>query len=297
MWNAGCSVQQNVMTIPESGTSMKGGDGPQGLWSGLAAAILSEASGVVAVAKPAGVPTQAPPGIPSMESWLRQRLTAGDSRGSAYVGIPHRLDRAVSGLLLLATTPRAARKLSRQFERREIGKRYLALLALDGSSAGLAARVALESSPAGVEWRDLLEKIPNEPRARIVPETDGGGREAVTRAGLLGILTTGELLVALEPSTGRMHQLRLQAASRGLPIVGDELYAPATTAGSNLTSTGPFGPAVVDPRQRAIALHASRLTYADPETLLLTTVEAPPPSFWPAEALAVITSATADTRS
>jgi len=84
--------------------------------------IVARASGVVAVEKPAGLPTQAPPGIPSLESWLRFRAGAA----SAYLGVPHRLDRAVSGIMLFAESPRAARQLSRQFERRESVKRYLA---------------------------------------------------------------------------------------------------------------------------------------------------------------------------
>jgi len=269
---------------------MEEGEGPHGSWAGPEPAILSEASGVVAVAKPAGLPTQAPAGIPSAESWLRQRQSAAGLGGAAYVGVPHRLDRAVSGLLLLATTPRAARKLSRQFERREIGKRYLALLASDGSPTALALVASLEASPAGIEWRDRMEKVPDEPRARIVVSTGGGGREAITRARLLGVLPAGTLLVTLEPSTGRMHQLRLQAAARGLPIVGDNLYGGGQAGGQAPAAVGSFGPPAVDPRLQAIGLHASRVSYTDPDTGQRTTIEAPPPIFWPAEVPLLIAS-------
>lgn len=86
--------------------------GPEGEAVSDLPTILLERSGVVALAKPFGLATQAPAGFPSVESWLRDRLPVG-----AYLGVPHRLDRAVSGVLLMATTPRAARQLSRQFER------------------------------------------------------------------------------------------------------------------------------------------------------------------------------------
>jgi 23S rRNA pseudouridine1911/1915/1917 synthase len=209
--------------------------------------------------------TQAPLGIPSVEAWLRGRLASGDA--AAYVGVPHRLDRAVSGVVLMATTPRAARKLSRQFERREVVKAYLAVVAapspavVDGSPA----------ADASVEWRDWIEKVPDEPRARLVDASSGAGREAVTIVRRLPATSpTGDArLLLLEPHTGRMHQLRLQAAVRGMPIVGDELYG-----GGPLTSG--------DARSRPILLHAWRITYRDPDAATPVTIEAPLPDHWPA---------------
>ena len=100
--------------------------------------VLLERSGVVAIAKPFGLATQAPAGFPSVESWLRDRLPAG-----AYLGVPHRLDRAVSGVLLMATTPRAARQLSRQFERRQVTKTYVAIVA-PGAAVSPVAGALLE---------------------------------------------------------------------------------------------------------------------------------------------------------
>jgi 23S rRNA pseudouridine1911/1915/1917 synthase len=222
--------------------------------------VLAEAAGVVAIHKPAGLATQAPPGIPSVESWLRGRLAAGDA--AAYVGVPHRLDRAVSGVLLMATTPRAARKLSRQFERREVAKEYLAVVA--PSAEPLADGEA-------IEWRDSIEKVPDEPRARIADPSSGAAREAVTAVRRLPARSpTGDAhLLLLEPRTGRMHQLRLQASIRGMPIVGDELYG-----GCQLSSE--------DPRGRPILLHAWRITYRDPDAAARVMIEAPLPEHWPA---------------
>lgn len=237
--------------------------------------VLRAGSGVVAVWKPAGLATQAPPGIPSVEAWLRTRLH-GDRGG--YLGVPHRLDRAVSGVLVLAATPRAARQLSRQFERRQVRKTYVAVVAA-GGAAGMSHALGDASTSAEgavAVWNDRIEKVPDEPRARIVPPETPGGREAITAARVLRTLPDGRLLVEFEPLTGRMHQLRLQSSARGLPIVGDTLYggpAPAEATGC---------PAEADPRERAIALHAARIEYTDPETSQRVAVEAPLPAWWPA---------------
>lgn len=223
--------------------------------------VLLDDGGVIAVAKPSGLPTQAPPGVASVETWLRGRLAPG-----AYVGVPHRLDRAVSGVLLLAVTPRAARKLSRQFERREIEKEYLALLAGPGT-AGIAAA-------GDTEWLDALVKIPDQPRARIATAAEPGARDAVTRVCVVA-WAADALLVRLEPRTGRMHQLRVQAASRGAPILGDALYG-----GQAFRFVG--GPAPT-PRQSPIALHAWRIRFVDPATGRVVRVDAPLPEAWSAD--------------
>ncbi|NDC63923.1 MAG: RluA family pseudouridine synthase [Planctomycetia bacterium] len=245
--------------------------------------VLHESSGVIALWKPPGLPTQAPAGIDSVESWLRRRLTDG-GRGvdtAAYVGVPHRLDRAVSGVILMATTPRAARKLSRQFERRQVRKAYAAIVACGAGSAGHVADLERAAGTGDwVEWRDLVEKVPDEPRARIVVAAAGAAREAVTAVRLLrrppAPPAEGDrLFLELAPLTGRMHQLRLQAASRGLPVAGDELYGAAAArldAGRALAD---------DPRSRPIALHAWRIAFADPDTGREATVEAPLPAGWP----------------
>jgi 23S rRNA pseudouridine1911/1915/1917 synthase len=228
--------------------------------------LCHDASGVLGVRKPSGLPTQAPPGIGSVESWLRDRLPAGQ-----YLGVPHRLDRAVSGIMVFATTPRAARQLSRQFERRQVVKTYLALaLPTVAGSAELAA--LRRAGNAGLVWKNLIEKVTDEPRARIVAaDSPAAGKPAATRVRLLaeGVGVCEAVLLHMQPETGRMHQLRVQAAIRGLPIVGDAAYGgpPADDGG--------------DSRAAPIALHAWRLAFHDPETKQAVNLEAPPPSSWP----------------
>ena len=236
-----------------------------------------EQSGVVAIAKPSGLATQAPPGLPSVEAWLRGLLPAG-----AYLGVPHRLDRAVSGVLLMATTPRAARQLSRQFERRQITKTYVAILAAGAATKPVAG--------ATVEWRDRIAKCPDVAQARVVAADDPAGREAVTVARTLGEVEPGRWLVELAPVTGRMHQLRVQAAARGMPVVGDTLYGgPALEDGPELEG----GPALdnantADRRRLPIALHALSIRFRDPDADGEVVVTAALPPQWPAAAAALL---------
>ena len=79
-----------------------------------------------------------------------------------------------------------------------------------------------------------------------------------------------------------MHQLRLQAAARGLPILGDDLYGVADDSwAGQLQPREGDGVPDADPRMRPIALHASRITYADPDTGSEVTIEAALPEYWP----------------
>ena len=234
-------------------------------------AKLLERSGVVAIAKPSGLATQAPPGLPSVEAWLRGLLPAG-----AYLGVPHRLDRAVSGVLLMATTPRAARQLSRQFERRQITKTYVAILAAGAATNPVAG--------AAVEWRDRIAKRPDVAEAHVVDADDPAGREAVTIARTLGEVALGRWLVELAPVTGRMHQLRVQAAARGAPVFGDTLYGgPALGEGPALG-----GVDTADTRQQPIALHALSIRFRDPDADGEVVVTAALPPHWPAAAAALL---------
>lgn len=214
---------------------------------------LHHNSGVLAIAKPAGLPTQAVPGVESVEGLVRRQLfgaavaeerAAGRRRHpGGFLGVPHRLDRPVSGVLLLATTPRAARQLSRQFERRQIEKVYLAVVEPAASDLLVSGEVFV--------WRDAIRKVPNEARAEIVAAHVAGGREAVTHGRVIAA-RSDRLLLELRPHTGRTHQLRLQAAARGLPIVGDQLYGSADKAAGTAESP--------------LTLHAWRIGYRDPVT-------------------------------
>ena len=142
----------------------------------------------------------------------------------------HRLDRDTSGVVLLAKDVETAEMLSAEFRERRVEKTYLAV------TAGVPAEGVIDR-PIG---RD-----PKRPRARAVR---ADGKSAITRVRVLA--TAGEAaLVALEPHTGRTHQIRVHLQSAGAPIAGDLAYGgPAALR---------IGEAVVRPER--MLLHAFRL--------------------------------------
>lgn len=194
--------------------------------------IVWDGDVAIAVNKPAGLPTQAPGEADSLETRLRRQL----DRDERYLAFPHRLDRPVSGLVLVALRKSAAKLLSDQFVSRKVKKLYL-------------AEVRGEVCGDGV-WEDWLRKVPDEPRAVVCGPDDPGAKRAETHVGVIGYdPTRGTTRMQLMPVTGRMHQLRLQAASRKHPIVGDPVYGPADRA---------------DETVGRIMLHAHSLEFHDP---------------------------------
>ena len=164
--------------------------------------------------------------------------------------------------MVFAKHVRAARRIATQFQSRTVRKKYWA--AVEG-------RV----EPSTDTWMDHVRKIPDVAQAEIVDCQHPDGRIAVLRCRVLDFRHNISWL-EIELETGRMHQIRLQAAHRGYPVVGDALY------GSRL----PFGPQTSDPRQRWIALHARSLCFLHPMTRQPVSQIAPLPEPW--QALAVV---------
>src|SRR6266478_1882524 len=110
--------------------------------------ILFEDNHCVAVAKPAGLLTQGvPAGIPTLEAMVKAYLRERYQKpGNVYLGIPHRLDRPVSGVLLFARNTKAAQRLAEQFQNRQVKKIYWCLVEGD-------------VTPSQGEWSDWLGKI------------------------------------------------------------------------------------------------------------------------------------------
>src|ERR1700687_2900957 len=92
--------------------------------------ILFEDNHCLAVAKPAPLLTQGvPPGIPTLEAMAKAYLKDRYQKaGKVYLGIPHRLDRPVSGVVLFARNTKAARRLAEQFQKHEVTKNYRAIV-------------------------------------------------------------------------------------------------------------------------------------------------------------------------
>ena len=220
--------------------------------------ILHEDAACLIVNKAAGLLTQAPLGIDSLEFRIKRYLTEHAAEpGNVYLGVPHRIDRPVSGVIVFAKTPRAARVISRQFERRQVEKTYWALVQGD-------------VAPAEGTWTDHLKKVYGHPRAELVDEHEPEGRIAILHYRAIAPVEAGTMLeIRLE--TGRTHQIRVQCAARGHALLGDELYG----------SPIPFGPPSDDERNRLIALHARSIQFRHPTSGDFHTFVAPLPNHWP----------------
>lgn len=223
--------------------------------------ILYDDGPCLVLNKPAGLLTQAPEGIDSLEvqvkAWYRQREgNAADA--NMYLGIVHRLDRPVSGAILFARHQRAAQRLAAQFQNRTVDKVYWALVE------------GIVDADEGT-WSDHLHKRHGMAQAIVVPEDDPRGKHAVLHYRVRERLADRTWLeITLE--TGRTHQIRVQAASRGHAVCGDHQYG----------ATLPFGPTVDCERDAAIALHARTLVFRHPMRDEIVTIEAPLPGYWPA---------------
>ncbi|NBU76637.1 MAG: RluA family pseudouridine synthase [Planctomycetes bacterium] len=232
--------------------------------SGVAPAqVLFEDNHCLVLCKPAGLLTQGVTGAaPSLEEAARDYLrTTYDKKGRIYLGIPHRLDRPVSGVVMFAKSSKAAARLAEQFRDRVVQKTYWAILQAEYSARAWAGTA---------QWSDHMCKIADEARAELVDAGAEGARLAELEIDCLGASPLG-MLVEMRPRTGRMHQLRLQSASRGMPIVGDLQYG----------STRAFGPESTSSHDRVIALHARCLRFLHPIRYEPVEVVAPLPEYWP----------------
>ena len=174
--------------------------------------ILLEDGPVLAFNKPAGMLTQGVPGgIPTLEAQVKAYLKERYHKpGNVYLGIPHRLDRPVSGVIVFARNSKAARRLAEQFQQRQVRKLYWAV-------------VERPPDPPEGTLTDWLIKLPDQACAQVVPAGTPSARECTLHYRTLATSADAALL-EVEPATGRMHQIRVQLASRGRCIVGDFLY-------------------------------------------------------------------------
>ncbi len=160
--------------------------------------------------------------------------------------IVHRLDLATSGLMLLARGAAMQRRLSRAFAERAVDKGYVALVR--GRLEPASGEIDL---PLGPDW-------PNRPKQQV---DNVHGKPSLTRYRTFAHDPATDITqVALEPVTGRSHQLRVHLLAIGHPVVGDALYAPATA-----------GAAV------RLMLHAERLGFAHPQTGEAMSLRSPAP--------------------
>ncbi|MBN2715589.1 MAG: RluA family pseudouridine synthase [Deltaproteobacteria bacterium] len=216
--------------------------------------ILYEDNHIIAINKPAGYLSQsdgssAPDVLNSLKAFIKQR----DSKpGNVYLGLVHRLDRPVSGVLVIARTSKSASRLSAAFRERTVIKMYRAVV------QGDVTRIHHETAGR------LVHRLLRDERTRISQITDQEGKPAsLSWRVLRTALHRSWIEVALE--TGLPHQIRAQLAAVGHPIVGDRKYGAKQTI---LNEKG------------VIALYCHEMQVPHPISGNTFSVRAPSPAFW-----------------
>jgi 23S rRNA pseudouridine1911/1915/1917 synthase len=208
--------------------------------------ILYEDNHLLGVLKPGGVLTQGDrtgddTALAMAKRYLKEKY---NKPGDVFVGLVHRIDRPVSGVLLLARTSKAAARLAKEFQARRVEKTYLA--------------VALGNveDPHGelVSW---IERHHN--RSRAVAGPSPKAKEAVLTYRVLG-RGGGLSLLEVVPGTGRHHQIRVQLSGISHPVAGDLKYGDREPL-----------------PDKTIALHAARLRFKHPTRDEVVAIEAAPP--------------------
>ncbi len=212
--------------------------------------ILYEDNHLLAVNKSAGLATM---GLPedqeTLLSWLKSWLKRRDAKpGNVYLGVVSRLDVPVSGVVLIAKTSKAAARLTEQFRTRSVSKIYWAIV---------EGRVP---QPAGT-LRHFLRSDERFRRVHVTHAHDPDGQEAVLSYKQLAA-SRGLTLLEVHPHTGRKHQIRIQLAVMGCPILGDQKYGAKQAFAEG------------------IALHSRRIEFTHPVRKESMAIEAPLPVSW-----------------
>lgn len=211
--------------------------------------ILFEDNHLLAAIKPAGLLTAGDrTGDVTLFALAQKYLKEKYNKpGNVYLGLVHRLDRPVSGVILFARTSKAAGRLSEQFRKGSVEKVYHAWV--QGRPDTASGRLV-----------DHLLKDRERNVVRAVRETTAGAQSAALTYRVLR--KSGERsLLEIKLETGRSHQIRVQLASRGWPIVGDVKYGGPALGGN-------------------IALHAAELACDHPTTRERITLRASDPPEW-----------------
>ena len=197
--------------------------------------ILYEDNHLLVVVKEPNIPMQEDDSkdldlLSMAKEYLRVKY---DKPGNIYVGLVHRLDRPVGGVVVLAKTSKAAARLSESIRTRSIEKEYMAIVEGNLPFEGIL--------------KDSLKKENKTNMTKVVSEYDPEGKQSELRYQVLSHQANLSL-VQIQLLTGRSHQIRVQFSSRNNPIWGDARYNPSAKPGQQ------------------IALWAIRLTFPHPTT-------------------------------
>lgn len=212
--------------------------------------VVYEDNHLIAVSKQAGVLVQGDhtgdlPLAEYVKLYLKEKY---QKPGNVFCGVIHRLDRPVSGLVLLAKTSKALERMNRQFQQKEVEKIYLAKVQ------------GKPQNPAGTLVHWLIKNTETNTTRAYSSDKMGGLRSELDYKVLRS--QSNHSLVEVYPKTGRPHQIRVQMASLGCPIVGDLRYG--------YPSPNP---------DQSICLHALKLRFTHPVQDTMVEIHTPPPDW------------------
>ena len=222
--------------------------------------IVYEDAAIIVINKPAGMVVHPAPGNPDNTLVNALLFHCKDLSGIGGVlrpGIVHRLDKETSGLIVAAKSDEAHRKLSAQFEKHDVHKKYVALVW--GDVKGASGEIVLPVGRHPVDRKKMSTKSRH-------------GKDALTlwkvreRYGMATLLD-------IEIKTGRTHQIRVHLSERGYPVIGDAVYG-------NASRLQTVKNAVLKARLKALlrqALHARQLSFLHPQSTERMVFTAPIP--------------------
>lgn len=212
--------------------------------------VLYEDNHIIVAIKPAGVLSQsdgssAPDMLTILKAYIKEEYS---KPGEVYLGLVHRLDRPVSGVMVFARTSKAASRLSEQIRTRKVEKIYRCVVngVLEGAGR-------LENFISKDEDRNIVTVIDKEKPGFKASYLDYRALDS----------KDGLTMVEVKLGTGRSHQIRAQMSHSGYPLIGDQKYGDK------------------DKRCKDIALESYELSFEHPVKREFITFEAPLPSGYP----------------
>ena len=170
--------------------------------------VLYEDNHIIVVNKPINIPVQEDESkdldlLTMIKNYLKEKY---NKPGNVYLGLIHRLDRPVGGVMVFAKTSKAASRLSEQVRMKQMNKTYLAVI----------------DSNINLDEGTFIDKLLKDTSTNIV-KIDEKGKESILKYKVLKRVEN-KTLVEIDLITGRSHQIRVQFASRNYPLYGDQKY-------------------------------------------------------------------------
>ena len=215
--------------------------------------VLFEDNHLLILDKPALLPTMGVPDdqeslITQARRYIKKKY---DKPGNVYIGVVSRIDSFVSGVVVFAKTSKAAARLNSQFSQSKPQKKYLAI-------------VPASNCESRAELNHFVAKDESNHRMMTVSDSHVGAKNARLKYKMIGHFQN-DCLVEIELVTGRKHQIRVQFAAKGMPIIGDRKYGSSRTF------------------RKGIALHSWSLQISHPVLRQEMSFSADPPDYWTIE--------------